>query len=106
MAIASSLADRPGPTYASIEVTLWDTVDPMRLAGLDVPTAEVLELATTLRRADHAHAADPIEGAVAAGRRDAALTIPDRTAIQAAWGASRGARRPGARRTGLAVRPR
>ena len=53
----------------------------MRLAGLDIPTADVLELAVMLRRADYAHAADTLEGAVAAGLPDVALTIPDRSAI-------------------------
>jgi hypothetical protein len=51
------------------------------LAGFEIPESDVLELAVMLRRADYAHAADTIEGAVAAGLPDVALTIPDRTAI-------------------------
>jgi hypothetical protein len=50
----------------------------VRLAGLETPTALVLELTVMLRRADYAHAADTIEGAVAANQPDVALTIPDR----------------------------
>jgi hypothetical protein len=51
------------------------------LAGFEVPASDALDLAVMLRRADYAHAADTIEGAVAAGLRDVALTILDRTAI-------------------------
>jgi hypothetical protein len=53
----------------------------MKLAGFDVPSSDLLDLAVMLRRFDYAHAADTIEGAVVAGLPDVALTIPDRTAI-------------------------
>ena len=53
----------------------------MLLAGFDVPESDVLDLAVTLRRADYAHAADTLEGAIVAGLPDVALTIPDRVAI-------------------------
>ena len=53
----------------------------MLLAGFDVPESDVLDLAVTLRRADHAHTADTLEGAVVAGVPDVALTVTDRVAI-------------------------
>jgi hypothetical protein len=51
------------------------------VAGYDVPASDVLDLAVTLRRADYAHTADTLEGAVVAGLPDVALTVPDRLAI-------------------------
>jgi len=51
------------------------------LAGFDVPASDVLDLAVMLRRADYAHTADAIEGAIVADLPDVALTIPDRAAI-------------------------
>ena len=53
----------------------------MLLAGIVVREALVLELAGLLRRDDHAHTADTLEGAVAAHQSTVALTIPDRIAI-------------------------
>jgi hypothetical protein len=50
------------------------------LAGIQVRDELVLELATMLRRADHAHTADTLESAVAA-QAIVLLTIPDRIAI-------------------------
>jgi len=51
------------------------------LAGFEIPTSDVLDLSVMLRRADYAHAADTIEGAIVAALPDVALTIPDRMAI-------------------------
>ena len=53
----------------------------MRLAGLDITDDLVLDLVTRLRRADFAHQADTIEGALVAQQAEVALTIPDRIAI-------------------------
>ena len=53
----------------------------MRVAGLQIPTGSVLELAVILRRAGYADAADTLEGAVAANEPDVALTILEREAI-------------------------
>lgn len=53
----------------------------MRVAGLEIPTADVFDLAVVLRRRDYAHTADTLEGAIAANQTDVALTVPDRIAI-------------------------
>lgn len=53
----------------------------MLVGGYEIPESDVLDLAVMLRRADYAHAADTLEGAVAANQRDVGLTIPDRAAI-------------------------
>jgi hypothetical protein len=53
----------------------------MPLAGLELPTADVVDPAVLLRRGDFADAADTIEAVVAVGLPDAALTVADRTAI-------------------------
>ena len=53
----------------------------MRLAGLDITDDCALELATRLRRADFAHQADTLEGALVTGQAEVALTIPDRIAV-------------------------
>jgi hypothetical protein len=53
----------------------------MRLCGLDITDDCVLYLVTRLRRADFAHQADTLEGALAAHQSEVWLTIPDRVAI-------------------------
>jgi hypothetical protein len=53
----------------------------MRLAGLDITDDCTLELVTRLRRADFAHQADTIEGALVSGQADVSLTIADRIAV-------------------------
>jgi hypothetical protein len=53
----------------------------MRLAGLDITDDCVLHLVTRLRRADFAHQADTLEGALVTGQAEVALTIPERVAI-------------------------
>ena len=53
----------------------------MRLAGLDITDDCAIDLVNRLRRADFAHQADAIEGALVSQRAEIALTIPDRVAI-------------------------
>lgn len=55
----------------------------MRLDGLDITDDCTLELVIRLRRADFAHQADTIEGALVSGQPEVSLTIPDRVAILA-----------------------
>src|SRR6185503_21274638 len=53
----------------------------MLLTGLDITDHCVLHLVTRLRRADFAHQADTLEGALVAQQEEVALTIPDRIAV-------------------------
>ena len=55
----------------------------MLLDGLDITDDCTLELVNRLRRADFAHQADTIEGALVSGQSEVSLTIPDRVAILA-----------------------
>jgi hypothetical protein len=55
----------------------------MLLDGLDITDDCSLELVNRLRRADFAHQADTIEGALVSGQSEVSLTIPDRVAILA-----------------------
>jgi len=50
---------------------------------LDITDDCTLELVNRLRRADFAHQADTIEGALVSGQSEVSLTIPDRVAILA-----------------------
>jgi hypothetical protein len=67
-------ARREGPGAVAADRCL------MRLAGLDI-TDDALELGTRLRRADFAHQADTIEGALVWGQPEVSLTIPDRIGV-------------------------
>jgi hypothetical protein len=55
----------------------------MLLDGLDITDDCALELVIRLRRADFAHQADTIEGALVSGQSEVLFTIPDRVAILA-----------------------
>ena len=82
----------------------------MRLCGLDITDDCVLHLVTRLRRADFAHQADTLEGALVAQQEEVGLTIPDRIAVLTVRGISivdrggHGARSPALTRCGRCSR--
>ena len=83
-ASAGSDTARSGPTLGHLRTPGIASVHDgslMLVAGIHVRDALVLELAGRLRRDDHAHTADTLEGAVAAHQPSVALTIPERMAI-------------------------
>lgn len=55
----------------------------LKLAGVPLGRRTVLKLATMLRRHDHDHTADTLQGAIATSQTEVALTRREREAIVA-----------------------